>query len=85
MKIGDKVLVTYTDGDQKAGRLVGETEKMWKIDFDEEGEKRVSKKMTVAKIDDPETEKKEVITIDPEQVIETIWDKIKNLFRGKKK
>ena len=46
MTIGDRVLVTYTNGDQREGTIVGETEKQWKVDFDGE-EKRVSKKMQV--------------------------------------
>ena len=51
MTIGDRVLVTYTNGDTREGTLVGETEKQWKVDFDGD-EKRVSKKMQVEVVED---------------------------------
>ena len=62
MKIGDKVCLTYGNGTQFNGRIVGETAKQWKIDFDREGVKRVNKTMHVELIDDPLTPEKEVIT-----------------------
>lgn len=62
MKLGDKVKVTYTNGDQFLGRIVGETAKQWKIDFDGEGERRVNKSMQVELVDDPKTPEKEVIS-----------------------
>ena len=37
MKIGDKILVTYSNGDQFAGRIYGETAKSWKVEFDDGG------------------------------------------------
>lgn len=61
LKVGDKVKVTYSDGDQFLGRIVGETAKQWKVDFDGTGEKRVNKSTQVELVDDPKTETKEVI------------------------
>ena len=62
MKIGDKVKVTYSDGDQFLGVIVGETAKQWKVDFDGTGEKRVSKTMQIELVDNPKTPEKEVIS-----------------------
>lgn len=63
MEIGDKVKLTYANGDQYIGRIYGETEKMWKIDFDGTlGTKRVNKNSNVVLIDDPKTPEKEVIS-----------------------
>ena len=70
MKIGDKVKVTYANGDQHIGRIIGQTEKMWKVDFDGAlGEKRVKKGLNVVLVDDPKTPEKEVITT-PAAVLE---------------
>lgn len=55
MKAGDKVLVTYKDGDQFVGRITGETEKSWKIEFDDGNKKTIRKTMDIEVIDDPET------------------------------
>lgn len=72
MKTGDKVKVTYSDLSQKIGRIVGETTKMWKIDFDGDGEdeKRIMKTMDIELVDDPKTPEKEVVSKvikDPDQ------------------
>ncbi len=65
MKIGDKILVTYLDGDQLAGRIIGETPKMWNVDFDgEEKTRRIKKSMDIQVIDDPETEEDEIPVLD---------------------
>ena len=69
MTIGDRVLVTYTNGDQREGTLVGETEKQWKVDFDGE-EKRVSKKMQVELVEVEE----EVVEPEVEVVEEELED-----------
>ena len=59
MKIGDNVKVTYTDGDENFGVIMGETAKQWKIMFDKQIEKRVSKSMKVelVKVTSPALEK----------------------------
>ena len=57
MKIGDRVLVTYSNGDQLVGVIIGETEKMWTVDFDgDEKTRKVRKSMD--------------ITLVPEEVVE---------------
>jgi RNase P/RNase MRP subunit p29 len=82
MQINDKVLVTYSNNDQKAGRIVDETPKMWKILFDDENEpKRVSKKQTITLIDDPETPEAEVITIDLRFITEKLFNWVIKLFK----
>ena len=68
MKIGDKVKVTYTNGDQCIGRIVKETEKTWLVDFDGAKTKRVKKSANVVLVDDPKTPEKEVVSI-PASVI----------------
>jgi hypothetical protein len=70
LKVGDKVKVTYTNGDQFLGRIVGETAKQWKIDFDGEEERRINKSMKVELVDDPKTPEKEVISVVPEEASE---------------
>jgi len=53
MTIGDRVLVTYTNGEQLVGLIIGETEKMWNIDFDgEEKTRRVRKAMDIQLLED---------------------------------
>jgi len=53
MTIGDRVLVTYTNGEQLVGLIIGETEKMWNIDFDgEEKTRRVRKAMDIELLED---------------------------------
>lgn len=87
MEIGDKVLVTYLDKTQKAGRIVGETAKMWKIEFDDGDEKRVMKTQDITLIDDPETPEKEVITVDTDKVVSWVtklFEWLKKLFKKKK-
>ncbi len=80
MKIGDKVKVTYSNGDQYVGRLTGETAKMWQITSDgaAKGEQRIrmafkvadkyreNKTMQMELVDDPETLEKEVISVVPD-------------------
>jgi len=66
MKIGDKVLVTYSDGDQFAGRIYGETPKSWKIEFDDGTTRTVRKTTTMEVIDDPEAVVEEPV----EEVVE---------------
>jgi len=64
LKIGDKVKVTYTSGDQFIGYLRGETLKTWKIEYDgQHGETRIRKTMDIALIDDPETPELEVMEV----------------------
>lgn len=62
MKRGDKIKVTYAKGDQFIGRITGETEKTWKVDFDGGKVKRISKEMKIELIDDPKTPEKEVVS-----------------------
>jgi RNase P/RNase MRP subunit p29 len=87
MQIGDKVLVTYSDDTQRAGRIVGETAKMWKIEFDESGEtKRVMKTQDIVLVDDPTTPEPEVITVDTDKVVGWLtkfWNWITGLFKKK--
>ena len=54
MKVGDKILVTYSDGDQFAGRIYGETEKSWRVEFDDGSKKTVRKTTDIQVIEDPE-------------------------------
>lgn len=76
MKIGDKVKVTYTDGDQLIGRIVGETAKMWTVDFDgEEKTRKIRKSMKIELIDDPKTPEKEVISVPSEEKNERKYPK----------
>ena len=79
MTIGDRVLVTYTNGNQREGTLVGETEKQWKVDFDGE-EKRVSKKMQVEVVTLPGTEdvevEEDVVEVDESPVAEEDWEDV---------
>ena len=61
MKIGDKILVTYSNGDQFAGRIFGETAKSWKVEFDNGDQRTIRKTMTMEVLpenDVPETEEK---------------------------
>ena len=82
MQVGDKVLVTYSDKSQKVGRIVGETEKMWKIQFDgEEKEKRVSKTQDIVLVDDPVTPEPEVITVETKSWLCKLWAWLKGLFK----
>jgi RNase P/RNase MRP subunit p29 len=84
MEIGDKILVTYSDDDQKAGRIVGATAKMWKVEFDGESKQtRVMKNKSIVLIDDPTTTKPEVITIDTRSLLAKIMNKIKGILRKK--
>ena len=55
MKFGDKVMVTYKNGNQFIGRIKDETEKMWVIEFDDNDVRRIKKTMPVEIVDDPET------------------------------
>ena len=70
MKIGDKVLVTYSDGDQFVGRIYGETPKSWKIEFDDGTTRTVSKTTTMEVIDDPEAVVEEPVEEVVEEVVE---------------
>lgn len=73
MEKGDKVCVTYANKEQKIGRILGETEKTWKIKFDGNDNTNIVKKTSDIKvIDDPETKKKEVISYETK----TLWGKI---------
>jgi len=64
LKIGDKVKVTYTNGEQFLGYLRGETPKMWKIEFDgQPGESRIRKTMDIVLVDDPKTQELEVFEV----------------------
>ena len=56
MKFGDKVMVTYKNGNQFVGRIKDETEKMWIIEFDDNDVRRIKKSMPIEIVDDPETE-----------------------------
>lgn len=62
MNLGDKVMVTYKNGDQFVGRIKDETEKMWVIEFDDNDTRRIKKTMQIELVDDPETPEKEVVT-----------------------
>lgn len=64
LKVGDKVKVTYTNGDQFLGYLTGETPKMWKINFDgTKGDSRILKTMDIVLVDDPKTPELEVLKV----------------------
>lgn len=79
MTIGDRVLVTYTNGDQREGTLVGETEKQWKVDFDGE-EKRVSKKMKVELVEVEEVVEE---VVEPEvEVVEDVEEPTEEEFNA---
>jgi hypothetical protein len=80
MTIGDRVLVTYNNGEQREGTLVGETEKQWKVDFDGE-EKRVSKKMQVELVEDlTEEEVDEVIETPDDEMVEDVEEPTEEEF-----
>lgn len=59
MKVGDKVKVIYSNNRQFVGRIVGETAKQWKIDFESTGEKRVNKTMIIQLVDSTPVAKEE--------------------------
>jgi len=69
MKIGDKILVTYSNGDQFAGRIYGETAKSWKVEFDDGDQRTIRKTMTIEVVDDP-TPVEEVVETPVEEVVE---------------
>jgi hypothetical protein len=77
MKIGDKVKVTYTNGDQFLGVITAETTKTWTIDFDGEDSRRIKKSMDIVLVDNPKTPKKEVVTMPS-----TVVDYAKKQARG---
>ena len=65
MKVGDKILVTYSDGDQFVGRIYGETEKSWRVEFDDGSKKTVRKTTDIQVINDPER-----ISVTAEEMVE---------------
>ena len=69
MKIGDKILVTYSDGDQFAGRIYGETAKSWKVEFDNGDKRTIRKTMTIDVIPEDETVEEKVPV---EEVVEEV-------------
>jgi len=48
MEFGDKVMVTYKNGDQFVGRIKDETEKMWVIEFDNNDVRKIKNNESVA-------------------------------------
>jgi len=71
MKIGDKILVTYSNGDQVAGRIYGETTKSWKVEFDVDGDQRtIRKTMDIEVIDDP-------VTVEDETSVKEVVEEVK--------
>ena len=75
MKIGDKILVTYSNGDQFAGRIVGETPKSWKVEYDDGTKKTIRKTMDIEVIDDPVDFTEEEV----DEVLEEIAESDENL------
>jgi len=67
MKFGDKVMVTYKNGDQFVGRIKDETEKMWVIEFDDNDVRRIKKSMQIEIVDDPKTEVDETPEVETEK------------------
>ncbi len=65
MKIGNKVLVTYSNGDQCAGSIVGETAKSWKVEFDSGDTRTIRKTMDIDILDTVED-----VNPKPEPVVE---------------
>jgi hypothetical protein len=73
MKIGDKILVTYSDGDQLVGLINGETAKSWKVLFDNGDQRTIRKTMTMEVIEDnpkPEPVKEVTQEVTQEDTIE---------------
>jgi len=69
MKIGDKILVTYSNGDQFAGRIYGETAKSWKVEFDSGDKRTIRKTMAIDVIPEDETVEEKVPV---EEVVEEV-------------
>ena len=72
MELGNKVMVTYSNGDQFVGRINGETAESWKIEFDNGEQKTVRKTTTMEVIDDPETEVDETPVETPAAPVEEV-------------
>ena len=66
LHFGDKVLVTYKNGDQFVGRIKDSTDKTYTIEFDDGDLRRIRKTMNIKLIDDPETPEIEKSTGDEE-------------------
>lgn len=66
MEIGDRILVTYSNGDQLIGTIIGETEKMWTVDFDgDEKTRKVRKSMDIALVQEDERVDEEPVVEEP--------------------
>jgi len=68
MNLGDKILVTYANDDQFVGRIYGETEKSWKVEFDSNDKRTIRKTMDIKIIDDPVTDVDETPVVEPVEV-----------------
>lgn len=79
MKIGDKILVTYSNGNQFAGMIVGETAKSWKVEFDNGDDRTIRKTMDIEVIDNPKTEVDELTDEQVDEVLEEIAESDKEL------
>jgi hypothetical protein len=72
MKIGDRVIVSYADGDQFFGGIFGETAKCWKIEFDNGDSKTVRKttKIELVPSVDETPEAEEMVSVTAEEFVE---------------
>jgi len=71
MKLEDRVEVTYANGSKFAGQINGETEKSWKIKFDNGDQKTVRKTTEMKVLEVVETPVEEVVETPVEEVVET--------------
>jgi len=86
MKIGDKVLVTYSNGDQFVGRIFGETAKSWKVEFDDGDQRTIRKTMDIEVLnedaDDETPVVEEVVTEETKPYEATVYTPTKRLKRN---
>ena len=71
MKVGDEVIVTYSNGEKFFGTIEGETEKMWLIDFAGEGKKnvkRIRKTMNIILANDESKPGEDKVSSEPSPV-----------------
>ena len=70
MKVGDKVVVTYANGDSFVGNINGQTEKSWKILFANGDQKTIRKTTNINLFVDVVEETEEAV----EEVVRTTED-----------
>ena len=74
MKLEDRVEVTYANGSKFAGQINGETEKSWKIKFDNGDQKTVRKTTEMKVLEVVETPVEEVVETPVEEKISVTAD-----------